>query len=115
MRSPPRRLEAVTLAALGCLLGLVVYFWNPILQAHQLRHNRLAQAGVHTPTADLFLYAIFALVLYVGSRMWGWIAPHVFALGTVTAERWRQRLLWLRFVSTMLFLGLTILTISRAA
>lgn len=109
-----RRLERITFLALVTLLGLVIYFWDPVQRSYQRQHNTLGQARTHLPTADLFMYTVFALILYFGSKLWGWLAPHVFALPESSAAQWRQRLLWFRFVTTVTLLCLTALIISRA-
>jgi hypothetical protein len=111
MNKTARRLEAVTLFALLLLLFFTFYFWDMVQKAHRITYNTLGNANVHVPTADLFLWAAVAVLLYFGARIWSALAPHVFQLSTEKATIWHRRLLAFRIVSTFLFLGLTVRTV----
>lgn len=113
MPTETKRLETLALLALLAQLALVFYFWEAVQKAHERTHNTLGQTGAHVATADLFLYTVFILIFYFGSRMWSALAPHVFELQPERAAVWRGRLLWVRLATTFLFLGLTLFTIFR--
>ncbi|MBI2688685.1 MAG: hypothetical protein HYX27_20470 [Acidobacteria bacterium] len=112
MSANSRRLETAALLALGLLLAAVIYYWEIVQREHARNNNTLGQANIHVPTADLFLWTAFALGIYFGTRFWAAIAPRVFELSAARAEAWRSRLQWVRLLATLVFLGLTLQTIS---
>ena len=110
-----KRIETITLLALLALLAVDYFSWVPVQKAFRRTHNTLGQSFLHQPTADLFLWAAFALIIYFGTRMWTVFAPHVFQLSAERSIVWRDRLQILRLTATILLLLLTLITIYRAS
>ena len=110
-----RRRERIIFVALVATVGLAIYYWDDVHNAHHRMHNTLGSVNTHVPTADLFLWVSSALIFYFGTRMWTVFAPHVFNLAPDRAAVWRVRLQWTRFVTTFLFLACTLFTIFGAS
>lgn len=111
MQTNSRRLERLTLAALFAIPILSLYYWDFVHKAFQKTHNTLGQTNVHVPTADLFLWSVFALGIYFGCRFWANVGPKIFAMPAGRVRQLTVGLQAVRVVSTFALLGLTLNTI----
>mgnify|MGYP003341059372 len=111
MKTNSRILERITFAALVCTVILTLYYWDFVQKAFQKTHNTLGSTHLQVPTADLFLWCVFALALYFGTRFWAVVGPKVFELSPETAAVWSVRLQITRIITTFTLLGLTLHTI----
>ena len=113
MRNKSRLLDRAALLALIALVYFVARGWEHVRREHEKTFNILAATDVHYPTADLFLWAFSAVVLFLGTKMWAHLAPHVFQLSEDRAEVWRNRLRLARLTTTLVFLGLALSMLYR--
>jgi hypothetical protein len=111
MKSKSPFIEKLTALALVVILGASFYYWDFVHKAFQKEHNLLAETNLRIPTSELFLWSAVAVLFYVGTRLWTYLAPPVFALTAASAAVWRSRLRVVRVVSTFAMLGMTIRTI----
>lgn len=111
MSTNSRRVEKLTILALIATVVLSFYYWDYVHKAFTRTHNTLGETNVHVPTADLFLWCIFALILYFGTRFWATVSPTIFRLSPETSARLALRLQVVRVISTFTLLGLTVHTI----
>ena len=111
MQTNSGRVEKLTILALVATVALSFYYWDFVHKAFTRTHNTLGQTNLHVPTADLFLWCVFALFLYFGTRFWANVGPKIFLLSPETTARLGFRLQVVRVVSTFVFLGLTVNTI----
>jgi hypothetical protein len=106
-----RRIEWLTILALLTTVAAAIYYWPFVDRAFRRNNNLLGQTNVHVPTADLFLYCVFALILYFGARFWGFVSPKIFDISEATASKIAFRLRVFRVVSTFTLLALTLRSI----
>jgi len=111
MKTYSRYFEKLILLTLILLFAFTFYFWGMVESAHKKQHNTLGIANIHVPTADLFLWAAFALIVYSLTRIWGAIAGRVFELPEDRAAVWHFRLQTVRAMATLVLFGLTLRTI----
>jgi predicted permease len=111
MKNNSRPLERLTFAALVCIVALSVYYWDFVQKEFKKTHNTLGHANIHVPTADLFLWCVFALILYFGTRFWAVVGPKVFEPSAENAAAWSKRLQLARVITTFTLLALTLNTI----
>ena len=111
MQTNSRLLEKLTILALIATVALSLYYWDFVQKDFARTHNTLGRTNLHVPTADLFLWCVFGLVLYFGTRFWATAGPRIFLLSPEASARLAFRLQVLRVVSTFVFLALTIDTI----
>jgi hypothetical protein len=111
MKKPSRLLERLTFLALLCTVVLSGYYWDFVRREFQKTHNTLGNANIHVPTADLFLWCAFSLILYFGTRFWAVVGPKVFELSEESATAWSIRLQIARSATTFALLALTLRTI----
>ncbi|MBL8236238.1 MAG: hypothetical protein JNM66_02380 [Bryobacterales bacterium] len=103
-----RRVERLTLLALFSTFAAAIYYWPYVDRAFRRNNNLLGQTNVHVPTADLFLYCVFALILYCGARFWAFVSPKIFDISEATAAKIAFRLQVFRVLSTFTLLALTL-------
>jgi hypothetical protein len=106
-----RRIEWLTILALLTTVAAAIYYWPFVDRAFRRNNNLLGQTNVHVPTADLFLYCVFALILYFGARFWGFVSPKIFDISEATAGKIAFRLRVFRVLSTFTLLALTLRSI----
>lgn len=103
-----RRIERLTLFALFLTVAAAIYYWPFVDQAFRRNNNLLGRTNVHVPTADLFLYSVFALILYCGARFWAFVSPKIFDISEATNAKIALRLQVFRVLSTFVLLALTV-------
>ena len=111
MKTNSPRLEFVAIFALVVTLAATIYYWPYVDQAFRRGNNLLGQTNVHVPTSDLFLWAVFALAAFFGTRFWAYVGPRVFELSPDRSHLLRSRLQLLRVAANGIFLFLTLRTI----
>jgi len=111
MPTKSRYVEKLTILALVATVAMSFYYWDFVHKAFTRTHNTLGETNVHVPTADLFLWCVFALILYFGTRFWATVSPTIFRLTPESAARLAFRLQVARVLSTFTLFGLTVRTI----
>lgn len=105
--------ERLAFLALFLTIAFGIQGSEPVRKAYMLTHNTLGSTEGRMPTADLFMWTAFALIVYFGTKMWDKLAAPVFALPPERAALWQDRLRWTRLVAMLLCLGFTVATICR--